>query len=270
MRRTRRAFVIMAFTLVSCSSPAIPASTPTSDVITLRLHANTATMPLLNNLAVEYMRQQPGFNFDIKTGNHQAMLNLLMEGETSYFLSNHLEADSNLWAAPIGQDGIAVIVHPNTPVVELTTEQLRSIYQGQIGNWAQVGGREQPIIVVSREDGSGTRAEFEQALMGSRRTTQSAQIAPSSAAMIEIIASTPGSIGYVSMSYADSSVKALPIDSINPTLANVFNNTYPLRSTIFVIGREEPETDYRAFIAWIQSQEGQAVVAQQYAPLTSP
>lgn len=260
----------MAFTLASCSSPVIPASTPTSDVITLRLYANTATVPLVNDLTSEYMRSQSGFNFDIKTGNHQAILKRLLEGETSYFISNHLDSDSELWAAPIGQDGIAVIVHPDNPTSSLTTDQLRQIYQGQISSWGEVGGQEEDIVVISREDDSGTRAEFEQLVMGNRRTTQSAQIAPSSAAMVESVTSTPGGIGYVSMSYVDSSVRALTINGVEPTRGNVFNNTYPLRTTLFVIGLEEPETDYRAFIAWIQIPAGQAVVARKYAPLTGP
>jgi phosphate transport system substrate-binding protein len=106
--------------------------------------------------------------------------------------------------------------------------------------------------------------------MGARQTTQSAQVAPSSAAMVEGISKTKGAIGYVSMSYLDDRVQALTIDDAAPTLDNVYANIYPLRSTIYVMGMEEPEGDYRSFIYWIQSPEGQAVVAKHYAPLLRP
>src|SRR5262249_20584057 len=171
---------------------------------------------------------------------------------------------------PIGQDGIAVIVNPANVPDGLSTNQLRSIYLGHVSNWSQVGGEDRAITVMSREDGSGTRAEFERLVMGARQTTQSAQIAPSSAAMVESIAKVKGSIGYVSMSYVDERVSALAIDDIEPTLDNVYNNVYPLRSTLYVIGLAEPEDDYRNFIYWIQSPPGQTIVAQHYAPLLRP
>jgi phosphate transport system substrate-binding protein len=88
--------------------------------------------------------------------------------------------------------------------------------------------------------------------------------------MVTSVAAEAGSIGYVSMSYVDESVRALSLDAIAPTLANVSSNLYPLRATLFVVGLGEPEGEYRYFIAWIQSQEGQAVVGQRYAPLSRP
>jgi phosphate transport system substrate-binding protein len=106
--------------------------------------------------------------------------------------------------------------------------------------------------------------------MGARQTTQSAQVAPSSMTMVESVSKNKGSIGYVSMSYVDTTVRALAIDEVEPTLDNVYNNIYPLRSTMYVIGLTEPEGDYRNLIYWIQSPEGQAIVGQHYAPLLRP
>jgi phosphate transport system substrate-binding protein len=201
------------------------------------------------------------------------MLDKLLTEPGAYLLTDHLPEDRPEYptmAWPIGQDGIAVIIHPDSPVDQLSTEQLRSIYLGHVSNWRDVGGDDLDITVFSREDGSGTRAEFERLVMGARQTTQSAQVAPSSAAMVEGVAKTTGAIGYLSMSYVDDRVRPLTIDDAAPTLDNVYANIYPLRSTIYVIGQEEPEGDYRSFIYWMQSQEGQAVVAQHYAPVLRP
>lgn len=266
MRPSRRALAIVAITLVSCSTQVIPASTPTSNTTALHVYATTATLPLLTDLTSQYVKSNVTLAFETQSGNYEAVLRSLIAGEMPFFLSNHISSDS-LWAAPLGQDGIAIIVHPSNSLTGLTTEQLRRIYQGHTANWSDLGGENLDLVMISREGGSGTRNEFERLVMGERRTTQSAQIAPSSAAMVASVARQPGSIGYVSMSYLDGTVRALSIDSISPTLDNVYDNVYPLRSTLYVIGLAEPTDHYFNFIAWAQSPEGQEIVAQHYAPM---
>jgi len=242
-------------------------------VTALRLYATTPAIPLIHNLTTTYSRLNPSITFEITTGDYEAMVQEVMRDDTAYLVTNHLDAQSPLWAAPIGQDGIAVIVHPDNDISAMTTAQLRDIYQGWTNHWSDLGGKLGETVVVSREQGSGTRAEFESLIMGSRRTTSNAQIAPSSAASVQSVARQPNSIGYVSMSYLNDSVRALTIDGAAPTLENVYNNVYPLRSILYVTGLREPtddnglEADYRAFIGWMQSPEGQALIAHGYAPL---
>lgn len=275
MGRAKRAIVVVAFTLVSCSSRALPAGTPTVEATALRLYATTATIPLVNDLTTAYSRLNPSITFEIASGDYASMMDRLLSGEMPFFLTNHLppEEGTPVVAFPIGQDGIAVIVHPENEVVGLTTAQLRDIYQGWTGNWSEVGGLDRPITVFSREAGSGTRAEFDSLVMGDRRTTRTAQLVPSSTAAMTAVAREPGSIGYVSMSYLDERVRALPINGVSPTAENVLNSTYPLRSFLYVVGLREPDGSqpadihYRAFIGWVQSAEGQAIVARRYAPL---
>jgi phosphate transport system substrate-binding protein len=275
MRRTKRAIVVVVFTLVSCSSRALPVATPTSQVTALRLYATTSTLPLVNDLTSAYSRLNPSISFEIASGNYDAMMDHLLSGETPFFLTNHLppEEATPVVAFPVGQDAIAVIVHPENEVSGLTTEQVRDIYQGWSSNWSEYGGADVPITLFSREDGSGTRAEFESLVMGDRRIARTAQIAPSSRAGVTAVAREPGGISYVSMSFLDDRVRALSIDGVLPTPENVINNSYPLRSFLYIAGLREPDgsepddIDYRAFIGWVQSAEGQAVVARRYAPL---
>ncbi|MBZ0287466.1 MAG: substrate-binding domain-containing protein, partial [Anaerolineae bacterium] len=229
-RKTKRALAIAAFTLASCSSTIVPATTPTRDTVTLKLYATTPMIPLLHDLTAQYVQINPHFVFDTLTGNFQMMLDKLLSEPNAYLLTDHLPDDrpeSTVMAWPLGQDGIAVIVHPGTVINQLTAEQLRSIYLGHVSNWRDVSGDDLDITVFSREDGSGTRAEFERLVMGARQTTQSAQVAPSSAAMVEGVSKTKGAVGYVSMSYVDDRVRALTIDDAAPTLDNVYANIYP-------------------------------------------
>lgn len=275
MKRTKRTIAIMAFTLVSCSSRIVPASTPTAPAATLRLYATTATAPLVEILSTSYLQTHPNLTFETGSSNYEGVVTRIEnapEDQPIYLLSNHLPADSRLWGAPVGQDGIAIITHPDNPITALSTEALRRIYQGQTTNWRDIGGNEQPIVVISREEGSGTRAEFELRVMGNRRTTPSAQVAPSSTAVIDSVMQQPNSIGYVSMAFLASSVKALAIDGVAPTAESVLDASYPLRMTLFVIGKAEPlaetQPDMRAFIAWMQSSAGQAVIGRRYIPFT--
>ncbi len=273
MGRTKRTLAAVAFTLVSCSSHIVPAATPTTHVTALRLYVTTPAIPLIHNLTSAYSRLTPNISFEITSGDYEAMAQEVMRDETAYLVTNHLDEEIPLWAAPIGQDGIAVIVHPDNTLTALTTTQVRNIYRGWTTDWRDLGGAAGRIVVISREDGSGTRAEFENLVMGRRRTTTTAQIAPSSEAMVQSIARQPNSIGYVSMSLINPAVRALALDGAAPTLENVYDNIYPLRSILYVAGQHEPmdegefDPHYRAFIGWIQSPEGQALVANGYAPL---
>lgn len=274
MVRPRRTIVIAALALVSCSNQVVlPASTPTSDAVVIRLNATTATMPLMTELTRRYAQVNPGVSFEVSSGNYLAVAKDAAGDEPVYFLTSYLPPvdESSLWGAPIGQDGIAVVTYRGNPVASLTVAQIRAIYQGRIANWSQVGGSATAIIVVSREAGSGTRSAFERLIMGDRRTSQSARIAPSSVAVVASVARQPGSIGYVSMSYVDSSVQIIQVDGVAPTIANVYQNAYALRTTLYFAGPDEPQdANLRAYIAWVQSPDGQAIVGRRYTPLLEP
>ncbi len=267
MKPAKRTLAIVALTttLMSCSSQAVPATMPTAPVETLRIYATTATLPLVMDLTTAYS-DTPPVSFDTRNSNYQTILNDLLSGETPYFITNHLPLESTLWAAPIGQDGIAIITHPQTPVQNLTLEQLRDIYQGRITRWDQAGNLPHPqeITLFTRENGSGTRLEFEQMVMGRRITTANARVAFSSQNMIENIAQTPNSIGYVSISYLEARVQAIPINDSLPTQQNIRDNIYPLRSTLYITGLQPPEGRYLTFFGWVQSLQGQAIVARRY------
>lgn len=271
MHPAKRTLAIVALTtsLMSCSVRMVPASTPTVPMTTLRVYATTATLPLVNDFALSYSESHPLHSFETRSGNYQSMLDRLMAGEVTYFLSNHLPSDSPLWAAPLGQDGIAIIVHPTLMLDGLTITQLRDIYLGKISQWTMLGGGEIPITVITREEGSGTRAEFERLVMGRRPTSPNAQIVPSSASMVEAVQALPGSIGYVSMSYLDGHIKPLGVDGVLPTREMVSANRYPLRTTLYVVGQVPPEDEYLALISWMQGIEGQAILNRHHAPLLS-
>lgn len=182
----------------------------------------------------------------------------------------------NLWAAPLGQDGIAIIAHPNlTAIRSLSAGDLRAIFTGTARNWSEFNGPNLHIVVVSREANSPLRRAFENQVLGQRPMTLRARLATTANAMHDIVAQTPGAIGFISMAQTDQDVRIIPLipqaglAPVLPTPRSVFDATYPLRLPILVVGNQVPQSEdgYYEFILWAQQPEGQAIIAQHYAPL---
>ena len=171
-----------------------------------------------------------------------------------------------MWIA-IAQDGIALVVHPQNALGELTLAQVRDIFAGRILDWEGIRGTPGDIVVVSREDGSGTRAVFEGVVMGEKRVTLTAIVMPSSEAVVEYVAGHPTAIGYVSMSYLSPQVRALQIEGVSPTPETVQSGVYPLRRPLYLLTGQEPKGEVKAFIEFTSSPAGQAIVKQRYGRL---
>ena len=159
-------------------------------------------------------------------------------------------------------DGIAVVVDPANAVEDLTKDQLTSIYNGTITNWKDAGGADQPIVVIGRESGSGTRSAFEEILDVADACKYSNELDSTGAVMAKV-ASTPGSIGYVSLDVLDDTVKTLKLDGTEATADNIKTGTYFL-SRPFVMatkGEISEQNDLvKALFDYIYSDEGTELV----------
>ena len=159
-------------------------------------------------------------------------------------------------------DGIAVVVDPANTVEDLTKDQLTSIYDGTVTNWKDVGGNDAPIVVVGREAGSGTRGAIEELLKLEDACKYSNELDSTGAVMAKV-ASTPGSIGYVSLDVLDDTVKALKLDGAEPTEENIKAGKYFL-SRPFVMatkGEISEQSDLvKALFDFIYSDEGSELV----------
>lgn len=268
LKSARRTLAMIALTtLVGCNAYLTPATPPTSVPTPLRINTTSTTTPLMDVLSQAYGEQHPGSTFDTTSANHATLLRRLSADPSMYFLSNHLPQNQPVWAAPIAQDGLAIIVHPGNTVRSLTLEQLRRIYRGYITNWQDVGGSDLNVTVFSRDAGTDIRAEFERLVMGQERTTPNAQLLPSTDAVLAQVMDNPGGIGYVPLSHIRGEVALLVIDGTEPSLSSVAQNVYPLRTVIYIVGTKEPMGTYRDFVGWVQGTAGQASFAGLFAPL---
>lgn len=160
----------------------------------------------------------------------------------------------------IALDGIAVIVHPDNPVDNLNIEEIKRIFSGKINNWYALSGKDEEIIPVTREEGSGTRGSFEDMIMCDEAISDACLVQDSNGAVREIIATTPQGIGYISVGLVDEREKAIAINDIRPTLANLITCKYRFSRPFLLLMLEEPKDDAKKFIDYVLSEEGQNIL----------
>ena len=148
--------------------------------------------------------------------------------------------------------GIVPIVNPKLKVNNLTTDQLRRIFTGEITNWQTVGGPDEKITIINRADGSGTRLAFEDLILKGQ-APKPAQEQDSNGTVKQIVANTPGAISYVALPYVNSTVKTLTLNGVKATAANIQTNRWPLWSYEHVYLRKNASPAARAFVKYLTS-----------------
>jgi phosphate transport system substrate-binding protein len=174
-------------------------------------------------------------------------------------LVEDLQEETYVKSHLIAKDGIAIIVSPGNQVNNLTKEQVRNIFSGKITNWIEVGGKNREIHVATREIGSGTAASFEYFMMSGEPVTKYAILEPSSGALRQVV-SDEQAIAFLSFGYLDEKTKAVSLDEVSATNANIINGSYPLVRPFYLMTRGEPAGEVKEFIDFCQGPEGQSIV----------
>ncbi len=177
--------------------------------------------------------------------------------------SRELKAEEaeKLNAHVVATDGVAAIVNTANTVGDLTADQIVKIFTGEIKNWSEVGGADAPIVVIGRDEASGTRDAF-QSVLGIDEPKYSQEI-PSTGAVKTLVASTPDAIGYVSLEAVDESVKALSMDGVAATGGNILAGTYKL-SRPFIMATNKSATlseQAQAFLDFALGEDGKAIAS---------
>jgi phosphate transport system substrate-binding protein len=230
--------------------------TVTREPLTLHLVAADSCAPLLGGVAAAYEESRPWVTVSTEVFNTTVAERTLREGDADLALLSWLgepEDEEELWSASLARDGVAVIVHPASPLTEIGLGQLRDIFRGRLQEW---GGT--LLTVVSREDGSGTRTAFETFALDGQSTTLNAVAMPSSEAVVEYVASTPGAIGYVSTLWLTSqgerpgnAVRVLPVEGLLPTELTIGDGSYVLWRQLYLASSGEPKDEAREFAQWL-------------------
>ena len=272
-----------AETLATSAPNPEPTQAPTGLSGQLQLAGSTTVQPLAEKLAEAFMGLNPGLVIEIQGGGSSVGVTSAGEGTVDVGNASRGVKDSELEQFPdlqvftIAYDGIAIVTHPDTELPSLSVEQARAIFGGEITNFSEVGGPDAPIIVVSREEGSGTRAAFEDLVMkykdaaGEKQEaliTERALLQQSNGQVRTTVASTPNSIGYLSFGFLDESTSGVPIDDVEPSVANVKGGSYPIFRPLNMLTNGAPNELAQVFLDFILSDEGQAIVAEDYITVT--
>ena len=227
---------------------------------------STSMEKLANALSEAFMEEYPDVTVTAEFVGSGAGIEAVTNGTADIGNSSRSLKDEEKAAGVaeniVAIDGIAVCVDPANEVADLTKEQLTNIYNGTVTNWKEVGGADEPIIVIGREAGSGTRGAFEE-LVDLKDACKYANELDSTGAVMAKVASTPGSIGYVSLDVVDDTVKAVKLDDVEPTEENIKAGSYFL-SRPFVMATKgeisEQNELVQALFDYVYSAEGDDLI----------
>lgn len=223
---------------------------------------STSIQPFADRWAEAYMARHPGRPVSVQGGGSSAGIRAARSGAAQIGTSSRdLRPDEkDLKEIVVARDGLAVIVHPRNPLGGLTLEQARHIFFGEIRDWANIGGRAGPITVVTREEGSGTRGAFQELVMGKLRIAKGAIVEDSNGTVREIVAGDPNAVGYISLGLVDDRVKALALDDVPASEANILASRYKLVRPFLFVTNGEPDREAGPFIDFVLSPEGQKLI----------
>ena len=253
---------------VAASSEAASAETTADLSGSISMVGSTSMEKLANALSEAFMEEYPDVTVTAEFVGSGAGIEAVTNGTADIGNSSRSLKDEEKAAGVVENivaiDGIAVCVDPANEVADLTKEQLTNIYNGTITNWKEVGGADEPIIVIGREAGSGTRGAFEE-LVDLQDACKYANELDSTGAVIAKVASTPGAIGYASLDALDDSVKALSLEGVEATAENIKAGNYFLSRPFVMATKGEISEQNDLVQAWfdfVLGDEGQQVASE--------
>lgn len=235
---------------------------------TLSMNGSTSMEKVIKAVNGAFMEKNKGVTVNLNltgsgTGIQEASEGKCDIGNSSRKLKD--EEAEKLDATVVGLDGIALVVNPVNKLEDITLQDLAKVYSGEITNWKELGGDDKSIVVIGREDGSGTRDGFESIVMGDKEPKY-AQELESTGSVINAVATTDGAIGYASLANVDETVKALKVGGIEATEENVKSGAYEVqRPFICATLKGSDNKLVKAYLDFILSEEGQALVLAQGA-----
>ena len=245
-----------------------PAADNTASDLTgsVTMAGSTSMEKLANALSESFMAEYPGVTVNAEFTGSGAGIESLIAGSVDIGNSSRSLKDEEKSQGAVENvvaiDGIGVIVDPDNGLDGLTKEQLVDIYTGNISNWSELGGTDEPIVVVGREAGSGTRDGFE-SILDVKDTCAYANELDSTGAVIAKVASTPGAIGYASFGDLNDSVKTLALDEVTPSIETIKDGSYILQRP-FVMATmgevSEQNEAVQALFAYLKSDAGKQIV----------
>ena len=226
---------------------------------------STSVEPFAELLAEEYMSRHPYSHIYVQGGGSTAGIEAVRTRAANIGMSSRslLPSEKDLTAVTIAKDAIAIIINPQNPIQDLSLGHAREVFAGKIKNWKDLGASPHPIVLVSREEGSGTRESFQKFAMGKEEISLESLVQDSNGAIRQVVSNDPYAIGYISLGLVNEKVKALKISGVEPSLANIESAKYTLVRPFLFVFDGEPTGEAKSFLEFVLSPPAQALLAKE-------
>ena len=258
---------LLAFTTACGSSGNDEEGNSEGEKETLSISGSTSVGPLTEKLAQSYSEVNKNIKIEVNQIGSSAGITNAINGVSEIGMSSRdlkEEEKAQVKETIIAYDGIVVVSHPSNKVDDLTLDQVKQIFTGEITNWSEVGGENMEIVVVSREDGSGSRDAFQE-IVGYRsgELVKEAIIASGNGNIKTTVAMNKHAIGFISFEYIDETISTMKINGVASTAENVLNQSYSLSRPFLFVHKEDELTETgKLFINYILSEDGQVIVSE--------
>jgi phosphate transport system substrate-binding protein len=258
-------FVCVLAVIFSIGSPAFAGN--------LRIDGSTTVLPIAQKVAESYMKEHPDVTIAVSGGGSGNGIKGIIDGtvdigNSSRFIKEEevkLAVEKGGYPVPfaIGYDCIVPVIHPSNTVSNLTLEQLKGIYKGEITNWKDLGGPDLKIVVISRDTSSGTYEVWEEKVMKKERVSPAAMLQASNGAIVQAVSTNKYAIGYIGLGYVNQSVKTTSVNGIVGSEETTLNGKYPISRPLYMFSRGWPAGDALNFINFVMlPQKGQKLVKE--------
>lgn len=232
---------------------------------TVSTDGSTSMEKVIGALGESFENDNSGVTFTYNPTGSGSGIKAVLEGRCDIGLSSRNLKDEEkadgLTETVLAYDGIAMIVHPENPVSDLTLEQIAAIYTGEITNWNEVGGSDGEIVLIGREAGSGTRDGFE-SITGTEDACKYRQELTSTGDVITTVAGNPNAIGYASLASVKNSVKAISVGGVAPSEATIKDGSYAVQRPFVLVTKTDAELSETAkkFFDYITSADANEII----------
>lgn len=250
MRTTKKVFpfalaaIIGVSVLAGCSNSSGTTSVNRNEKVsgTVSTDGSTSMEKVIGTLGEAFEQNNDGVTFTYNPTGSGSGIQAVQEGRCDIGLSSRALKDeekaSGLTETVLAYDGIAIIVHPDNPVSDLSLEDIAAIYTGEVTNWSQVGGHDGEIVLIGREAGSGTRDGFE-SITGTAEACRYRQELTSTGDVITTVGSNPDAIGYASLASVKDSVKVLSVAGVTPGESTVKDGSYVVQRPFVLVTKTD-------------------------------
>lgn len=244
----------------------------------ININGSTTVLPIAQKVAESYMKENPDAKISISGGGSGNGIKAIIDGTADIGNSSRamkpeeekLAKEKGVTPASftVAYDCIIPVVHPSNTLKDITMDQLKAIYKGDIRNWKEIGGPDKAIVIISRDTSSGTYEVWEEKVMKKERVFPGALLQASNGAVAQAVSKNPNAVGYVGVGYLNNTLKALSVNGVVGSKETTLNGKFPISRPLFMFTKGQPAGEIKSFIDYVMADKGQKLVEESgFVPL---